>query len=406
MRICLCFAAALAALSLFCAPARTVTYAAPTQVQSTPPVSSPSTPPADTQTIPAGSQEILAEGKAAIIGGDKGIARDHAIEDAKRKAVEQGVGSLLQSETEVKNLQLVYDQISSKSTGYVSSYRIIDEESTSDLYTVTIKAVVRMADLQNDVTGILNLIESQGRPRLMVVIRDTKAGSDELSDPEMASDIETMIIDKFVSKGFPVVDAQTVQQNLTNDQITLIMHGDDSTAAMLGRKLGAEIVLAGKATASQSRQSDPYTNTERDVFSTKLNARAINASNSEILTAALITKELPFSQDQSRSGAADDLSAKMIADILQKWTVQNVVTQIFCTNADNTKLKALQDGLNQNIRGLVSARLRDFTGNSGMIEVLTTTATQEVYDRLNQSGWNVQFTITGFSGSRIDVQFK
>jgi hypothetical protein len=392
-------------LSLFvaCMPsAPTVNYAQPAQVQS-----APAQPQSDfQQPPPAGSREILAEGKAAIIGGDKGIARDHALTDAQRKAVEQGVGTLLKSETEVKNFQLVWDKISTKSTGYVSSYRVIDEQSTSDLYTVTIKAVVKLADLESDVQGILNLVEAQGRPRLMILVRDTKEGSDELSDPQMASDLETMVIDKFVGKGFPVVDAEMVKRNTTNDQIKLIMSGDNKTASLLGMKLGAEIVLAGKATASTAQKSDPYTNTMREVYGTKINARAINAATAEILTAALINKQLPFSEDQSRSGAAEDLSDKMISDILKKWQVQNIVTQIFCTNADNTKLKALQDGLNQNMRGLTSARLRDFTGNSGMIEVLTTTASQEVYDRLNQTGWTVPFTIKGFGGNRIDLEFK
>jgi hypothetical protein len=393
---------ALAALALMCAPSSSINYATPAQNQM-PPAPAPVT---SNQPVPEGAKEILADGAAAIIGGDKGIARDHAIQDAQRKAVEQGVGALLKSETEVKNFQLVYDRISTKATGYVSSYKVIAEDATADLYRVTIRAVVKMADLENDVSAILNLIESQGRPRLLVLIRDTREGSDELADPDLASDLETMIVDHFVTKGFPVVDAEMVRRNLTRDQVKLILAGDNQTAAQLGTKLGAEIVLAGKATASEARKTIPYGNEVRDFYGTTLNARAINAATSEILTAALITKDLPFSRDASRKEAAEEVSDKMIADILKKWQVQNIVTQIFCINADNTRLKALQDGLNTNIRGLSRVLLRDFTGSSGMIEVLATTNSQEVYDRLNAPGWNVAFTIKGFSGNRIDLEFK
>jgi curli biogenesis system outer membrane secretion channel CsgG len=399
--ICLILSAA-ALLVLACAPTPYVSYAPPAQTQSAP-AQTPTSPAG--QAVPEGSQELVAEGVAAIFGGDKGIARDHAIEDAKRKAVEQGVGSVLQSESKVENFQLVYDKISSKATGYVSSYKIIDEQSDASLYRVTIRAVVRMADLQNDISGIINMVESQGRPRIMVLIRDARPGSEDLADPEMTSDLETMIIDSFVSKGFPVVDEEMVRQNLTNDQIKLIMSGDNKTAAELGRKIGAEIVVAGKATATEEQKSDPYTNQPRTVYSTRLNVRTINTRTSEILAATVVNQSAPFSRDAARGNAAEQASAKLIADILKKWQTQDMVTQIFCTNADNTRLQALKSGLNMRVRAVSSIILRDFTGNSGTIEVLAKSNSQDVFDVLNVPDWSVPFNVKGFSGNRIDLEF-
>jgi hypothetical protein len=389
--LCLSLGAALL-LALACAPTPYVT-APPAQVQSQP-----------AQTVPQGSQELVAEGVAAISNSDKGIARDHAIEDAKRKAVEQGVGSVLSSESKVENYQLVYDKISSKATGYVSSYTIVNEASTADLYRVTIRATVRMADLQSDISGILNMVESQGRPRLMVVIRDTKAGTDD-ADPEAVSDLETMVIDSFVSKGFPVVDEEMVRQNLTDDQVKLILSGDDKTAAELGRKIGAEIVVAGKATATEEQKSDPYTNQVRTVYSTKLNVRTINTRTSEILAATVVNQSAPFSRDAARANTAEEASTKLIKDILKKWQTQDIVTQIFCTNADNTKLQALKSGLSTRVRAASSVILRDFTGNSGTIEVLAKANSQDVFDVLSVPDWSVPFNVKGFSGNRIDVEF-
>jgi len=379
-------------LTLACAPAPYHT-ASPAQVQSQP-----------APTAPQGSKELVAEGVAAISNGDKGIARDHAIEDAKRKAVEQGVGSVLSSESKVENLQLVYDKISSKATGYVSSYSIVNEASDADLYRVTIRAVVRMADLQNDISGILNMVESQGRPRLMVLIRDTKAGTDE-ADPELVSDLETMVIDSFVSKGFPVVDEEMVKQNLTNDQVKLILSGDDQTAAELGRKIGAEIVVAGKASTTEEQKSDPYTNQVRTVYAMKLNVRTINTKTSEILAATVVNQSAPFSQDAVRANTAEAASTKLIGDILKKWQTQDIVTQIFCTNADNAKLQAVKSGLSSRVRAASSVILRDFTGNSGTIEVLAKSNSQDVFDLLSQPDWSVLFNLKGFSGNRIDLEF-
>jgi len=390
---------------LACAPSETVRYASPAPVQPAPSSGSVSDQPAMSQPVPEGSKELLADGVAAIVNGDKGIARDHALSDAQRKAVEQGVGALINSETVVKNFQLITDRIYSKATGYVSSYKILSEEPGTDLYRITIRAVVRLANLQDDLTAIGLMVQKQGRPRLMVLIRDALPGSGAVTDPGAASDLETMLIDSFVSKGFPVVDEEMVKRNLTNDQITLIMNGDNKTAAELGRKIGAEIVVAGKATATEEDRPNPYTHQTQTIYGTKLNVRTINTRTSEILAATVIARSAPFSPDAARRNTADEAATKLVADILRKWQTQEIVTQVYCFKADNDKLRALQSGMNTNLRDVVKVLLRDFTGNLGVIEVLSNTSSQEVYDRLNAPGWTVPFTIKGFSGNRIDLEF-
>jgi len=391
-------------LALACAP--TYVSAPPAHVQFAP-AQTPSAQPSGSgpQAIPEGAKEILADGVAAITGNDKGIARDHALADAKRKAVEQGVGSVLQSESVVRNFELVFDKISSKATGYVSSYKVINEESDASLYRVTIRAMVRMADLQNDISGILNMVETQGRPRIMVLIRDAQPGTEAVIDPELASDLETMVIDSLVGKGFPVVDQEMVQRNLSADQIKLILSGDKQTAADLGGKFGAEIVVVGKATATEEQKTDPYTNQARTVYSTKLNLRTINTRTSEILAAAVVTQSAPFSRDAARSNTAGEASRKLIDDILKKWQNQSIVTQIFCTKADDARLRALRSGLNLKVRGVSSVIIRDFTGSSGIVEVLGAANSQEVFDALHVPDWAVAFNIKSFSGNRIDLEF-
>ncbi|MEI6520860.1 MAG: hypothetical protein WCO98_12600, partial [bacterium] len=58
------------------------------------------------------------------IGADKAKARDEAIQDAQRKAVEQGVGLYIKSETVVANFTLVSDNIYKEAAGYVHAYNI------------------------------------------------------------------------------------------------------------------------------------------------------------------------------------------------------------------------------------------------------------------------------------------
>ncbi|MFA4910895.1 MAG: flagellar assembly protein T N-terminal domain-containing protein, partial [Desulfobacteria bacterium] len=87
-------------------------------------------------------QVVKAEGMGAIVNNDKAIARDNAIEDALRKAVEQAVGTLVSSETMVENFQLLSDSIYTKTEGYIQKYKIISEAPAENIYKVNIEATV------------------------------------------------------------------------------------------------------------------------------------------------------------------------------------------------------------------------------------------------------------------------
>ena len=205
-------------------------------------------PPATSQevTLAGGNgTEVLVEGVAT--SADAGIARDHALKDALRKAVEQGVGTIINSDTKEQNFQLLSDNIYSQASGYVSSYRVVAEGPDAGLYRVTIRAQVKLDKIEDDLTGIGILLEQQGRPRIMVVVKevpkdDILAVTDQMLETEM---IETIIVDAFQSKGFPVVDAATVKQNLQKDQLRKILEGDNQAAILLGQNAGAEVVVAG-----------------------------------------------------------------------------------------------------------------------------------------------------------------
>ena len=57
------------------------------------------------------TKDILAEGVGAVVAGNQAKARDEALRDAMRKAIEQAVGTVISSETIVENFQLLSDRI-------------------------------------------------------------------------------------------------------------------------------------------------------------------------------------------------------------------------------------------------------------------------------------------------------
>src|SRR6056297_1371116 len=63
---------------------------------------------------------------AAPITSSESAARDEALRNAMRAAVEKGIGTLLESKTRVENFQVISDKIYSQSSGYIKDYKVLD----------------------------------------------------------------------------------------------------------------------------------------------------------------------------------------------------------------------------------------------------------------------------------------
>lgn len=114
--------------------------------------------PATAFTAPAeDTKTISAEGVAAIQGNARDVARDAAIEDAQKRAVEQAIAILIDSRTRVENYQLISDKILSQAKGYIKRHTITNETIDSGLLRVSISAEVTLRQLSSDLAanGIL-----------------------------------------------------------------------------------------------------------------------------------------------------------------------------------------------------------------------------------------------------------
>jgi len=85
---------------------------------------------------PTGDKTIVAEGY--------GSSSQDALLQAKRSAVEEGIGVVLSSETEVENFMLKKDTVITQSFGAVRSYNVLKEEQKGSTWYLKISAVVSL----------------------------------------------------------------------------------------------------------------------------------------------------------------------------------------------------------------------------------------------------------------------
>src|SRR5574341_357740 len=197
--------------------------------------------------------EITVTGVGTILNNDVAAARDQALDDAMRNAVEQGLGTYIKSETLVQNFQLVDDRILSWSAGYVKKYDILSEGKKTDVYEVQIRALVNLADLRADDGALAALIEREN-PRVMVMIAEQNVG-DTNNLHYFEADLtaaETAIIEVLRNKGFEVVDQAQAKENQERDEILSALEGNAKAAAVIAAAQQAELIITGKAVAKVS----------------------------------------------------------------------------------------------------------------------------------------------------------
>ena len=151
----------------------------------------------------------LAAQGSSITAEGFGMTEDAAIEQAKRAAVEIGIGTVMSSETVVKNSVLFSDNIYAKANGFVKTFTVTDKFQGPDgLWTITIDAVVTeiLDEVLKDEMAVQTLLNAMNRPKLIFMIRE-----ENLIDKSPTDFAETQLIKMFYDKGFDVVDRQLVQ---------------------------------------------------------------------------------------------------------------------------------------------------------------------------------------------------
>ena len=92
-----------------------------------------------------------------------------AVNDAKRNAVEQVVGTFLKSISAMQDLELVTDTVKSRTQGYVNSFEIISRKKDGD--NVSIKAKVDVSSEPNSaLMKDIELVMSLNDPKMTVVV--------------------------------------------------------------------------------------------------------------------------------------------------------------------------------------------------------------------------------------------
>jgi hypothetical protein len=336
---------------------------------------------------------VTSSGMGVIIAGDVGKARDEALNDALRKAVEQAVGTIISARSVVENAVLIEDNIYSRTSGYIRSYDLVREGKSVNIpntYEVTVTAAVSTAGLKDDLAALGILIERKGFPRLLVLIEEKNIEEHQwVREAHNLNTAEQKVQEMFRDKGFEFVDQKTAFKNLRRDQEMAINRGDTEAAVALGNRSGAEVIITGNAIAKKSSvevELGGMISVQANV-----NLRAIRTDNADIIATASASAPQVHIDDvtggvmaiqKATEKAAEQLSEQIIAawseDLASGMRVNLIVHNIESFGDLNDFKLALQDC----VRGTKSVDMRSFSSGVAEFDLETTSTADDIAQSL------------------------
>jgi len=349
-----------------------------------------------------GSKEVISVG---VADGKSARARDEALNDALRKAVEQGVGTYVTTELTVEQQRLVEDRIYTESRGYIQSYKVIHEGETEGLYEVKISALVKMGKLAGDLQSIGLIIRKKQNPRVMVVIYSAETNSSFVGVAlEGNRNAENQLESSLIEKGFQLVDAGQVDRKKQLE--TLLLKGDPSRAGKIARDYGAEILVQGEVRRTFVDQRTIFGRATR-FFSNEIRLKALETDTGKVLFSGYKTRPasgaealLPLQE------ATSDLAEEMVAGILKQWrkdVFQAGTYQLNISKATYSKLSKFKQGLLK-IRGLQDIQTRSYQSGHALLEIKYQGPLEQLAEKISQMK-HLSVEVVGLQSNSLDLKF-
>lgn len=348
-----------------------------------------------------GTSEVTSTGLAAITGDNTQQARNDAIRDAKRNAVDQA-GSRIVAETVVENFELVRDKIISRADGYIHSYDVLDESRQASEYRVSIRAVVSSEAIADDAALIY---DEMLKPRVMVVIPEVR-GRNVIP----TSQAENMVSQFLLDKGFLLIDQATAEANIRRDELRKIADGDTRAAAKVGLRSGAEAVIMGTAAMGDTEKVRGILYAGKSTVSLK----AVRADNARIYAVATSSRSEADGTEEaairkSLSATSTAAAREIFWKVVQKWNQElNMGTdvEVIVTGVSFDNLRTLKEGF-WRIAGVTDVIQRNFDAPTAVFSVTFSTDSMRLAELISTQPFKgLKVEVVSVSPGKMSLDLK
>jgi hypothetical protein len=355
-----------------------------------------------TGTAFAQQKQLVTQGEAAPEAGKTPVtARQAAIDDALRAAVEQGVGFILTSETVTKNYELLSDQIFKKAAGFARLDKVNKESATnSGTYSVEITATVSSAAIMD---GLRKTLKQFNDPRVAIFVDESIDGNTRQSPAS------TAIAKYFIDLGYRVLDKTQVEKNAQRDELFAASQ-NPAAAAAIAQRLKVDFLVTGVLEAKSESLSSATGGLLGGILSNAvktqeaiLEIKLIDALSGQIAFSDRFSSKFP--PVPTAPGPIDTVVSNALKPLQQRFSswiqsaLDNVATIVYVVKVSGFDFLGFDEFV-QKLKtqaGVTGVQSRDFDAAGTNIEVTFGGNTTELARLVSRLG----VTVTGVTGREI-----
>ncbi|MBI5206744.1 MAG: hypothetical protein HY934_03030 [Candidatus Firestonebacteria bacterium] len=353
--------------------------------------------------------KVRTQGLGFIISGDMALARETSLHDARRRALEEALGTFIESESVVENYQLLEEKIYSRTQGFLKNEKIINEEHNDEIYRITIEIEVGVSNLEKDIEGINLTLKRKQWPRVMIMVKESVLG--EIFDPWKNKNpgiCETVITNKLKEKNFIIIERGSIGDKFKNIENK---ENDLELIKELGQNAQVEILILGTA---QSSSAGNILNTMMKSLQAEITCKAIKPDTLETLTTAVGSASKPHinqmtgatqALQEASSRLSEELSAKIIEKLNQELSSTSRVTLVL-NGVEYNDLQKIINILKIQVVSTLSQEIiqRSFENNVAILEAEVKGNTKNLADELSIKKFPLySFKIKSISSNKLEI---
>ena len=330
---------------------------------------------------------VTATGVAPILDQQVAEARKVALDEAKRAAVEQALGTYVESRTEVEDFTLASDTIYTSVKGRIDRYEVtVDEAQPGDLYRVEIIARFEDALLLSETEKLLNQHHWHKKPRLLIEI----TGGGDSAGNQVALQVQERLQKKFRRGGFDVFEADS------RDNI------------------GAGFLLQGSTHLATQESDFQGVALKSNELQVTVSLKRIGSG--QVISSASFSDSKPGS-NQARAykamskEAANRLYSEISYQMNEEWLSNqsrgsDIVLQLTGQGLGG-KVPGIKSGLDQAVRGLQSISTDSVADTSAVLSVVYVGWPEQFYDELSlalEKNKKLGLVIDGMNGNALQLR--
>ena len=245
------------------------------------------------------------------------------------------------------------------------------------------------------------LAQNADMPRVMVVV-DEKIDNVDATARKVAGKIEKALLEK----GYRIVDSRQFSEVRARD----IAAADATKAKELGRRYGAELIIAGGAQANFGGEKEVY-GIKSTEFTSDGEVKLIITDTGEILAvSSASSKKSSQGKAQAASKSLEEVGDVLAADLMAKIEMKMkemkekpIIVELILQGVNDASLVKIESELPSKISIIEKMKLRYMEGGSASFDVVM----KGTLDDLRKAFSGMQeYSVIGASGNRLDVSTK